>query len=154
MAISRQQVHKTATASTQRCETEALPSGQSTRKHSEQHPCHNATCSSSLQANDSSPQPSKSSTVASPTKQVHQKLNVELCAGSAGYSAKIFKLGLSALPIDYGSNRHKCVTLDLTLESSQTLLLRLLEEEDFLHRCCTTMRHGQQGKRKNKRKWR
>ena len=53
------------------------------------------------------------------TKQIQNMLNLELCAGSAGYSAKLFKHGLSTLPIDASHNKHKqklpCVTLDLSL---------------------------------------
>jgi hypothetical protein len=66
-------------------------------------------------------------------KQIHGLLNLELCAGSAGYSAKLFKHGLSTLPIDAPHNKHKqklpCVTLDLCLPSSQELLMKLLADK-------------------------
>ena len=55
--------------------------------------------------------------------KAHQKFNIELCAGSAGYSAKIFKLGMLPLAVDHSSNRHKqlfpCVTMDLTQKGRQ-----------------------------------
>ena len=66
-------------------------------------------------------------------KQIHGLSNLELCAGSAGYSAKLFKHGLSTLPIDAPHNKHKqklpCVTLDLCLPSSQELLMKLLADK-------------------------
>ena len=66
-------------------------------------------------------------------KQIHGLLNLELCAGSAGYSAKLFKHGLSILPIDAPHNKHKqklpCVSLDLCLPSSQELLMKLLADK-------------------------
>ena len=41
------------------------------------------------------------------SRTIANKLNLELCAGSAGYSAKISKIGLSTLPVDNEHNRHK-----------------------------------------------
>ena len=74
--------------------------------------------------------PSASSTAKKP---IHGLLNFELCAGSAGYSAKLFKYGLSTLPIDAPHNKHRqqlpCVTLDLSLPASQELLLKLLADK-------------------------
>ena len=61
---------------------------------------------------------------------LQHKLNIELCARSAGYSAKLFKMGLGTLPIDSSTNRHRqqfpCIILDLTMESSHALLEKLL----------------------------
>ena len=65
-------------------------------------------------------------------RQLQQKFNIELCAGSAGYSAKIFKLGMLPLAVDHSSNRHRqqfpCVSMDLTQQSSQDILEKLLSE--------------------------
>ena len=72
-------------------------------------------------------------TARSSKSRAHQKFNIELCAGSAGYSAKIFKLGMLPLAVDHSTNRHKqlfpCVTMDLTQKSSQDILEKLLSED-------------------------
>ena len=65
-------------------------------------------------------------------KAPHKKFNMELCAGSAGYSAKIFKFGMLPLAVDHGGYRHRqqfpCVTLDLTQRSSHDILEKLISE--------------------------
>ena len=63
---------------------------------------------------------------------IANKLNIELCAGSAGYSARISKLGLSTLPIDNVHNRQRqkfpCITLDLGSPEGQEIVLRTLRQ--------------------------
>ncbi len=55
---------------------------------------------------------------------------VELCAGTAGFTASLARAGFEALAIDHRFNRHAakvpCITLDLALRSSWAVLEDLL----------------------------
>jgi hypothetical protein len=53
-------------------------------------------------------------------KKIQSLLNLELCAGSAGYSARLFKHGLCTMPIDSSNNRHKQQLPCITLEKNAT----------------------------------
>ena len=57
---------------------------------------------------------------------------VELCAGSAGLSARLWKEGFATLAVDDARNRHRqkapCVCLDLSIDSGWQVLYRLVEQ--------------------------
>ena len=87
----------------------AEPREQKSRRFLEAHPKDDARFHDPLAASPNRPFPSTSSEAeaAMRSKAIANKLNLELCAGSAGYSAKISKVGLSTLPVDSEHNRHK-----------------------------------------------
>ena len=61
----------------------------------------------------------------------------ELCAGSAGLSAKLYEKGFTVVPVDHSHNSHRqqapCVILDLSIDSGWVLLYRLLSEKRLFY---------------------
>ena len=61
----------------------------------------------------------------------------ELCAGSAGLSMQLARVGLATVAVDHKFNKHApkvpCVRLDLSKESGWTILWKLLEQGRLLY---------------------
>ena len=59
-------------------------------------------------------------------------ITLELCAGTAGFTAELRKAGFDALGVDHARGRHlakaPCAKIDLTSKSGQDLLWRILEQ--------------------------
>lgn len=59
-------------------------------------------------------------------------ITLELCAGTAGFTAELRKAGFDALGVDHARGRHlaraPCAKIDVTSKSGQDLLWRILEQ--------------------------
>ena len=73
-----------------------------------------------------------------------QTFAVELCAGTAGLSAKLWGHGFATMPVDHARNRHlqgaPCVVLDLAQDSGWEVLYQMLGHDK--KNTCMARRHA------------